>query len=180
MRRTGNFQRTIDARHTMIKQGMLIVWPPSRTSHVVNFDLHRLLDAIDDARHADLFLFRRRRARLCLWLLWHLRSPNKYVVSTGSGSDRVCFALSLRNPASATRSLPLPVLTSHPDLKLHSRPRLRGRQRSFKNSRISSAAAEISLARFANFIERRVRILLKVSRDRSHEPWGAKSAHRSI
>src|SRR5438105_8918096 len=76
MRRAGNFQRTIDARHTMIDQRMLIVWSPSRTSHVVNFDFHHLFDAIDDARHTNLFLFRRRRAWLRLWLLWHLRSPD--------------------------------------------------------------------------------------------------------
>jgi hypothetical protein len=76
IRRTRNLQRSIDARHPMIEQGVLIVWPPSRTSHVVNFDLYHLFDAIDDARHANLFLFRRRRAWLRLWLLWHLRSPN--------------------------------------------------------------------------------------------------------
>src|SRR5437764_11244350 len=75
MRRTRNLQWSIDARHPMVQQGVLIVWPPSRTSHVVNFDLHHLFDAIDDARHANLFLFRRRRAWLRLWLLWHLRSP---------------------------------------------------------------------------------------------------------
>src|SRR5205814_5588069 len=54
------------------------------------------------------------------------------------------------------------------------------RQRSFENSWISSATAEISLARFANFVERRVRVLFEIGRDRRHEPWRAETAHQTI
>jgi hypothetical protein len=50
----GSFQWTIDARVAMIEQRVLVVWSPAWAGVCVDFDLDHLLDAVDDARHADL------------------------------------------------------------------------------------------------------------------------------
>jgi hypothetical protein len=40
----------------VIEQRVLVVWSPAWSSICVDFDLDHLLDAVDDARHADLLL----------------------------------------------------------------------------------------------------------------------------
>src|SRR5881394_228369 len=68
-RRTRNLEWSIDARVAMIENRVLIIWSPPGTGNVIDFDLDRLFDAVDDARDAHLLFWYRRWTRL--WLLWH-------------------------------------------------------------------------------------------------------------
>src|SRR6266852_8014162 len=63
----------------MIQKRVLVVRSPSRTGNIIDFNLDHLFDPVDYARHANLFLLRRRWRwlRLCWLLLWHSLSPSR-------------------------------------------------------------------------------------------------------
>src|ERR1041384_3899613 len=58
--------------------------------------------------------------------------------------------------------------------------RLRRCESRFEDARIRAAAAEVSFTRFANFVERRVGILLQVRGDRGDEAGRAEAAHQRV
>src|SRR5690349_8489150 len=58
--------------------------------------------------------------------------------------------------------------------------RLRCCEGRFEDARIRAAAAEVSFTRFANFVERRVGILLQVRGDRGDEAGRAEAAHQRV
>src|SRR5436305_15265859 len=57
---------------------------------------------------------------------------------------------------------------------------LRGCERGFKDSRICSAATEVSFAGFTHLCERRIGILLQVSGDGRDEAGRAEAAHQGV
>src|SRR5215471_9727354 len=157
----------------MIEQGVLIIWPPTRAAHIIDLDFDHLLDAVDDARNAHLFLlWRRRWTRLCLWLLWHLRSP--FTVSEARSLGRAALNIN------AQMFLPVALPHGRASDTLCRYSAFRCRQRCFENPWVGSAATEVSFARFAHLLKRRIRVLLQVTRDRGHKPGSAEAAHQTV
>src|SRR6185437_1636379 len=53
-RNTSRFQWSINTGDAVIEQLVFVVWSPAWAGVLVDFNLDHLLDAVDDARHADL------------------------------------------------------------------------------------------------------------------------------